>query len=168
MKNYERGEYELYNIKQKVSKAENLETDTEKIIESLEKNKALETINKRKETEFRAKARENIKKTINDIVNRLLKPTDKKHIPEAYTELAKHFVDLIEFDSEESQTQEGERWRKKKSKLSQTEEEDTWKINKNSLAQIIKEAKRIDIESDEFFGFAPRLCTKKQRRSKRK
>ena len=160
MKNYERGEYELYNIKQKVSKSENLETDTEKIIESLEKNKALETINKRKETEFRAKVRENIKKTINDIANRLLKPTDKKHIPEAYTELAKHFVDLIEFDSEESQTQEGERWRKKKSKLSQTEEEDTWKINKNSLAQIIKEAKRIDIESDEFFGFDPAYAQK--------
>lgn len=162
-------EYNTDIIKSDVKNSPNIEMDKEKIGKMLDEAKALKTINRlekkvttaenklvtqrekqrdvsnrKKETEKRRKGIENIKKNVNDLATRLLKPTDKKHMPEPLSKIARALIDLIEFDGSQWETNEGNMWR----------------IKKEKLDQAIGIAQKINTESDDYFFFDPAFASR--------
>ena len=162
-------EYNTDIIKSDVKNSPNIEIDKEKIGKMLDEAKALKTINRlekrvttaenklvtqrekqrnvsnqKKETEKRRKGIENIKKNVNDLATRLLKPTDKKHMPEPLSKIARALIDFIEFDGSQWETNEGNMWR----------------IKKEKLDQAIGIAQKINTESDDYFFFDPAFASR--------
>lgn len=70
-----------------------------------------EQAEKKKQTETNRRLREDIRKSLKDVVKRIETPTPQKHIPAGMEGIARELIDVFELDGQERQTNEGRLFR---------------------------------------------------------